>query len=64
MFVSPKYCRKGRLAMKKILSLVVVAAAFAASVGCDDKKTTGGAVKPSGASSGSATGSGTGSASK
>ena len=32
--------------MKKLLSLAIVAAALAASVGCDDKKTTGGAVKP------------------
>jgi hypothetical protein len=28
--------------MKKLLSLAVLAAALGASVGCDDKKTTGG----------------------
>lgn len=32
--------------MKKFLSLAVVAAALAAAVGCDEKKTTGGAVRP------------------
>jgi hypothetical protein len=34
---------KGLPAMKKLLSLVIVAAALGASVGCDDKKSTGGA---------------------
>ena len=32
--------------MKKLLCLAVVAAAMGASVGCDDKKTTGGTPKP------------------
>jgi hypothetical protein len=34
---------KGLPAMKKLLSLAIVAAALGASVGCDDKKSTGGA---------------------
>jgi hypothetical protein len=34
--------------MKKLLCLAVVAAALGASVGCDDKKTTGGTPKPVG----------------
>jgi len=31
---------EGLFSMKKFLSLAIVAAAFAASIGCDDKKTS------------------------
>ena len=41
--------------MKKLLCLAVVAAAMGASVGCDDKKTTGGPVKPAGTNTAGAT---------
>jgi hypothetical protein len=44
--------------MKKFLTLGVLFAALAATVGCDDKKTTAGPVKPATSGSSTATGSG------
>ena len=46
--------------MKKFLSLAVVVAALAAAVGCDDKKTTAGSVKPTNTGTGTGTGGGLG----
>jgi hypothetical protein len=55
---------KGLIAMKKLLSLVVLAAALGATVGCEDKKTS----PPAGGGAGKSTpatgGSGSGSSSK
>lgn len=46
--------------MKKLLSLSFLAAVLAVTVGCDDKKSTGGTVKPvtSGSMGGSTSGAG------
>ena len=49
--------------MKKFLSLGILVAALAATVGCDDKKTTAGPVKPASTAGGSGTASGTASGS-